>query len=133
MTPRATRQMAAVYDVLSAALDHPTAEVLCARVRGRLPRVSLGTIYRNLDKLREQGRVRVLRLDGGEAHFDARTEAHDHFACLRCGAVQDLPGAPSATPVDETRTAGCVVQWQTTAYYGHCSDCVRTCAATRTA
>lgn len=133
MKPRTTRQMAAVYDVLSAALDHPTADVVCARVRRRLPRVSLGTIYRNLDKLREQGRVRVLRLDGGEAHFDARTEAHDHFACLHCGAVHDLPGAASATPADEARTAGCVVQWQTTAYYGHCNDCASALGAPRTA
>jgi Fe2+ or Zn2+ uptake regulation protein len=123
MKARTTRQMAAVREVLASARDHPTAEVLFARVRDRVPRVSLGTIYRNLDKLREQGRVRVLRLDGGEAHFDGRTEAHDHFVCVRCGAVRDLPGAAGAAPADEARAAGCVVHWRTTAYYGHCGDC----------
>lgn len=122
MKPRATRQMAAVFDVLAAAHDHPTAEALFARVRRRVPRVSLGTIYRNLDKLREQGRLRVLRLDGGEAHFDARTDPHDHFVCEACGAVRDLPGGESA-PADDGRASGCLVRWRTTAFYGLCGDC----------
>jgi Fe2+ or Zn2+ uptake regulation protein len=61
---RTTRQLAAVYDALAASHDHPTADEIFRRVRDALPRVSLGTVYRNLDKLREQGRLRVVRLEG---------------------------------------------------------------------
>jgi len=120
---RATRQLAAVYDALAASHDHPTADQIFRRVRGVLPHVSLGTVYRNLDKLREQGRLRVVRLEGGQAHYDAVTEAHDHFVCERCGGVVDLPGS-NLQPLDvPTLPAGYEVRWHTTALYGVCQHC----------
>ncbi len=123
MKQRLTRQLAAVYDALAASHDHPTADQLFQRVRRVLPRVSLGTVYRNLDKLRDQGRLRVVRLKDGYAHYDAVTDAHDHFVCEGCGAVADVP--PSAAPPDlrHLRAAGYRVRWYTTALYGHCKDC----------
>ena len=120
---RATRQLAAVYDALAASHDHPTAEQIFQRVRGTLPRVSLGTVYRNLDKLREQGRLRVVRLEGGLAHYDAVVDVHDHFVCERCAAVIDLPGDVRALDVAPLRDAGYDVRWHTTALYGVCNQC----------
>jgi Fur family peroxide stress response transcriptional regulator len=105
--------------------DHPTAEQIFRRVRRTVPRVSLGTVYRNLDKLREQGRLRVVRLEGGVAHYDAMVDAHDHFVCERCGAVVDLPGGPRPLDVDPLRAAGYDVHWHTTALYGLCKACPR--------
>jgi len=123
MTQRATRQLTAVYDVLRTSCDHPTAEQVFRRVRDTLPRVSLGTVYRNLDKLREQGRLRVVRLASGEAHYDAMVEAHDHFVCERCHAVHDLDRAPTPPAARRLRDDGCVVHWHTTALYGLCGGC----------
>jgi Fur family ferric uptake transcriptional regulator len=123
MKQRLTRQLTAVYDALASSDDHPTADQLFQRVRRRLPRVSLGTVYRNLDKLREQGRLRVVRLEGGQAHYDAMTHAHDHFVCERCGAVVDLPGRAPARDVGALRAAGYEVHWHTTALYGICTRC----------
>lgn len=120
---RATRQLAAVYDVLAAASDHPTAEQVFQRVRRLLPRVSLGTVYRNLDKLRAQGRLRVVRLRGGQARYDAMVDGHDHFVCERCATVLDLPRAAASPEVSGLRAAGCVVRWQTTSIYGLCVGC----------
>jgi Fur family transcriptional regulator, peroxide stress response regulator len=128
MTQRTTRQLAALYDALAASHDHPTADELFQRVRRTLPRVSLGTVYRNLDKLREQGRLRVVRLKGGQAHYDAMTEAHDHFVCEDCGSVVDLPRRAPAPNAGALRAAGYEVYWHTTALYGAC----RQCAAGRT-
>ena len=122
MPQRATRQLTAVYDVLAASADHPTADVVYQRVRRQVPQVSLGTVYRNLDKLRDQGRLRVVRLAGGEAHYDAMVEEHDHFVCERCGGVQDLIGG--ARPARGLGAhAGCVVHWRTTTIYGLCAAC----------
>lgn len=123
MTQRATRQLVAIHDVLAAARDHPTAEQVFRRVRDTLPRISLGTVYRNLDKLREQGRLRVVRLASGEAHYDAVVAAHDHFVCERCHAVLDVAGAPAPATVSQLRDDGCVVHWHTTALYGLCGAC----------
>lgn len=123
MTRRATRQLAAVHEVLAASRDHPTAEQVFRRVRGALPRVSLGTVYRNLEKLREQGHLRVIRLASGEAHYDAMIAAHDHFVCERCHAVHDLDGATPPPAVPRLRADGCVVHWHTMALYGLCGEC----------
>lgn len=123
MKERRTRQLAAVYDALAASHDHPTADELCRRVRQVLPRVSLGTVYRNLDKLRAQGRLRVVRLEGGQAHFDAVLDAHDHFVCEGCGAVADLPASAAVPDVRGLTAAGYQVRWYTTALYGRCRAC----------
>lgn len=123
MKQRATRQLAAVYDALAASFDHPTADQIFRRVRGILPRVSLGTVYRNLEKLREQGRLRVVRLEGGQAHYDAMVDAHDHFVCERCSAVVDLPAGAHTPDVAPLRAAGYDVHWHTTALYGVCNHC----------
>lgn len=125
MKRRTTQQLAATYDVLAASSDHPTAEQILARVRRRIPRVSLGTVYRNLDKLREQGRARVVRVASGVSHFDAVVDAHDHFVCEACGAVSDLPAPSRSRKSRSAERAGCVVHWQTTAVYGLCRVCVR--------
>lgn len=125
MKRRATPQLGAVYEVLAGSHDHPTAQQVFKRVRRRLPRVSLGTVYRNLDKLRDEGRLRVVRLGGGQAHYDAMTGAHDHFVCEACGAVVDLPDCAPAVDLQPLHAAGYTVRWHTTALYGVC----RTCAA----
>jgi len=125
MKRRSTQQLAATYEVLAASSDHPSAEQILARVRRRIPRVSLGTVYRNLDKLREQGRARVVRVASGVSHFDAVVDVHDHFVCEACGAVSDLPAPPRSLKRTNVERAGCVVHWQTTAVYGLCRDCAR--------
>lgn len=123
MKRRVTRQLGAVYDVLAASQDHPTADQVFQRVRRLLPRVSLGTVYRNLDKLRDEGRLRVVRLEGGQAHYDAMTDVHDHFVCESCGAMVDLPERSPALDVRPLHAAGYQVHWQTTALYGVCNRC----------
>ncbi len=123
MKARSTRQLSATYDVLVGSADHPTADQVLERVRRAIPRISLGTVYRNLEKLREQGRMRVIRLGDGVAHFDAMTDAHDHFVCERCGAVTDLATSGAAAADATLQRAGYVVHWRTTAVYGLCRDC----------
>lgn len=122
MKQRSTAQLVATYDAVARSKDHPTAEQVLERVRRRVPRVSLGTVYRNLEKLRQQGRIRMVRLAGGGAHYDAVMEEHDHFTCERCGTVTDLEG-PRRRSTANLKGMGYVVRWQTTAVYGICREC----------
>ena len=126
MKERRTRQLAAVYDVVCAARDHPTAEAVCARVRRTLPRVSLGTVYRNLQKLAGQRRLRVLHLTDRSARYDAMLDEHDHFLCDACGAVTDLTRLSAAQP-DTTALgrAGYAVHTHALILYGQCPACRR--------
>jgi Fe2+ or Zn2+ uptake regulation protein len=131
MKRRSTRQLLATYEAVAASADHPSAERVLEKVRRSLPRVSLGTIYRNLDKLRDLGRVRVLQLAGGSAHYDAMMDPHDHFVCEACGAVMDLQPTRGGSRRRELEREGFVVRWRTTAVYGLCRSCAGRSGAPR--
>lgn len=63
-------------------------------VRARLPRISLGTIYRNLETLSRLGMIHKLELGGMQKRFDGKTQDHYHLRCLRCGRIDDVPMEP---------------------------------------
>jgi Fur family ferric uptake transcriptional regulator len=87
---RNTRQREIVLDELMKAKDHPTAAMLYERVRAQLPRISLGTVYRNLERLTRAGEIRRLDLAGAETRFDADTSRHYHVRCTECGRLDDV-------------------------------------------
>jgi Fur family peroxide stress response transcriptional regulator len=90
---RCTPQRLAVYDQLIVESHHPTAEEVFHAVRAELPRISLATVYKSLEALVAIGAAtRLTTSDGtGPARYDARSEDHYHFRCLRTGQVHDLP------------------------------------------
>ena len=90
---RCTPQRLAIYDHLSQADGHPTAEEIFHSVRPSLPKISLATVYKTLEVLVAIGVSSRLTgfEESGSARYDARREEHYHFRCLRTGAVHDLP------------------------------------------
>jgi len=68
---------------------HLTAERIYTLVKRQFPRLSLGTVYRNLRVLIAQGNVRELDFGGGFSHFEIAKDAHYHFICRVCGQVED--------------------------------------------
>jgi len=121
---RMTRQRRIILEELSAVKSHPTADEIYALVRGRLPRISLGTVYRNLQVLAVEGHVRVLNGPEGRKRYDADLHEHCHARCLRCGRVTDLasPAHTGLTSLPEApdgfRLLGCRIE-----YVGLCSSC----------
>ena len=87
---RPTRQRRAIFSALSARLDHPTAETLYRSVRRRVPGLSLATVYTTLEVLVEAGLAGRFIGPDGVAHYDARTDVHDHRRCLGCGRIDDI-------------------------------------------
>jgi len=85
-----TTQRLAILAAVVEGGDHPTAEEVHERVRQRLPRVGLGTVYRNLTLLAGAGIIRLVNLAGEPARFDGKTEAHHHVRCSRCGRIEDV-------------------------------------------
>ncbi len=63
-------------------------------VRARLPRISLGTVYRNLEILSRLGMIHKLELGGIQKRFDGKKQDHYHLRCLRCGRIDDVPMEP---------------------------------------
>ena len=91
---RATRQRRVILDELRAVTSHPTADEVYEMVRRRLPHISLGTVYRNLDLLVRQDEIQKLRLGCAQSRFDGDPQAHYHVRCTACGCVADMPIAP---------------------------------------
>jgi Fur family peroxide stress response transcriptional regulator len=91
-----TQQRAAVFDYLSSVSHHPTAEEIFLAVKRRLPKISLATVYKNLESLVACGAISRLTYGDGSARYDIRTDHHYHMRCLKCGKVSDLePGEGS--------------------------------------
>jgi Fur family transcriptional regulator, ferric uptake regulator len=87
---RNTRQREIILKELQKLTSHPTAVGLYRIVAGRLPRISLGTVYRNLDLLARAGVIQKLEFGSDEARFDGNTTPHDHIRCVKCGRVDDI-------------------------------------------
>ncbi len=88
---RMTRQRKVILEELQANNIHPSADEVYELVRKRLPRISLGTVYRNLEILSEMGAIQKLELGGNIKRFDANTEKHYHIRCINCGRLEDAP------------------------------------------
>jgi len=91
---RLSRQRQVIMEELSKVKSHPTALEIYEMVRQRLPRISLGTVYRNLDILSESGQILKLESAGTQRRYDATTDHHYHLRCLSCGRVYDAPLEP---------------------------------------
>lgn len=122
---RETPQRRLVYDAVARTDSHPTAEWVHARVRRAMPRISLGTVYRNLQLLVADGRLRMWKR-GRTARFDADVEPHDHFVCRSCGLLLDVERAPEAISSERPlRASGHRIETRVLEFVGLCRKCCR--------
>jgi Fur family ferric uptake transcriptional regulator len=91
---RITPQRRVILEELKMADCHVTADEVYKMVRARLPRISLGTVYRNLEILSRLGMIQKLEIGGMQKRFDGNTRDHYHLRCLRCGRIEDAPMEP---------------------------------------
>lgn len=87
---RMSKQRAIILEELRKLKTHPTADEIYGIVRKRLPNISLGTVYRNLDFLTENGEIRCLVASGLSKRFDGDLSHHQHVRCVHCGRVADV-------------------------------------------
>ena len=85
-----SRKRNAIPSALHESTEHPTAEMLYARLKPEFPDLSLGTVYRNLAMFKQEGVVASVGVVGGQERFDGWTEPHSHFICEQCGSVSDI-------------------------------------------
>lgn len=130
---RNTPQRKVLLEELRGLKTHPTASELYEIVRQRLPRISLGTVYRNLEVLHEDGQVVKLDFAGQEARFDGMVKPHCHVRCTQCGIVRDMPtdhaGAypdfdPRKLEPASAEMNGFLIQGFKLEYSGICPECL---------
>jgi len=121
---RHTRQRQVVLEELQAATCHPTADELYQTVRRRLPKISLATVYRNLDLLRGQGHILRLEIPGAQWRFDGTTQQHHHIRCVQCGRIADIWLDHAPPPLDRVReVTDFEVIDQRVDFTGRCPEC----------
>ena len=121
---RPTTQRVAVFDYLSQVHNHPTAEDVFLAVKRKLPRISLATVYKNLEGLVACGAASKLTYGDGSARYDIRTDHHYHTRCLHCGQLADLEPSESSAWLRRIRPRA---QFEVIDYrlelLGYCRDC----------
>jgi Fur family peroxide stress response transcriptional regulator len=124
MNRRTTKQREAILKILSNTRSHPTADQIYGEVRKEIPNISKGTVYRNLQVLREDGSISELNLNGTLSRFEVKKESHYHFRCEKCGRVFDLD-EPVDRELDEkiSKKTGFRVSHHQTEFRGLCKDC----------
>ena len=122
---RKTEQRTVILEELRKCRHHPGADEIYLRVKERLPRISLGTVYRNLELLSAQGTIQRLDSGTGQKRFDPVAEPHCHFRCTRCGKVEDLPFAVDLPKLDPglAWVRQRVISGGHSEYFGLCPDC----------
>lgn len=121
---RNTAQRQLVLSAVRARQDHPSADQIYLSVAEIDPRVSRGTVYRNLNVLSDEGEVLHVKVPDGPDRFDLRLEPHCHIMCTRCGRVEDADVAYSAgLDAQAAAATGYLVSRHRTVFEGLCPRC----------
>lgn len=121
---RTTRQRKIILEELKKVKTHPTADSIFKMARRKLTNISFGTVYRNLNILKDQGQILELTCGKYSCRYDGDTKNHYHFFCLECKNVFDLD-EPILKDLDKkiNRTSGMDVKYHRIDFYGYCKDC----------
>ncbi len=123
-TAHYSRQREALLRVLQGTTSHPTADWLYTELRREFPNISLGTVYRNLKLLSDNGTILKLSAGTGTEHYDGSTFNHYHFVCIECGCVSDI-NMESLTSIDSEveKLTGGKIKRHSLVFYGNCEKC----------
>ena len=120
---RITPQRMAIVDYLLKTEDHPSADLIHKVVRKRYPMVSLSTVYKTLDLLKEKKLVNEIEVEG-EARFDAHTDEHINLVCLKCGKIDDVDeGTLKDIQIKAAKKSKYLILKSNFELHGYCSSC----------
>lgn len=123
MSFRFTTQRRAILEELQKVQTHPTADEVYEMVRNRLPKVSLGTIYRNLDMLASQGMIQKLHVADTQMRFDGNPAPHLHIYCQECGRVADIHASLQISQLLQDLDTDFEITGYTLFFQGICPAC----------
>lgn len=121
---RKSKQRERILALLNSTDSHPTAGWLYDHLKNEFKNLSMGTVYRNLSILVEQGLIKKIDFGSTFDRFDGNIQPHYHFICECCGAVIDLD---MAVEEELNRKAGALsgflVKWHRAEFFGKCDRC----------
>lgn len=87
---KATPQRLSVLKTLGSHI-HPTMEELYDHIKAEHPSVSLATVYKNVNTLKDEGLIAEINTPGEKTRYDIFCQPHIHVVCSQCGKIQDFP------------------------------------------
>ena len=120
-----SRQRESIKQFLMTRTDHPTAETIYENLRKEYPKISLGTVYRNLSLLTDLGEIQTISTGVGPDRFDGNADPHYHVICKKCGRVLDLKmkGMEHINLLAQHEFSGSI-EGHTVFFYGSCEECM---------
>jgi Fur family peroxide stress response transcriptional regulator len=86
---KVTPQRVAILETLIKMNNHPTADLLYAKLNKKEPNISLGTVYKTLETLAQEGIINKVKSDTGSLRYDAITDRHHHIFCSDTNNITD--------------------------------------------
>ena len=121
---RMTKQKKVILEILRETKCHPSADWVYEQARKYISDISLGTVYRNLNVLKEKGEILELNYGSTYSRFDGNPNNHYHFVCEECNNLFDVE-IPVYNGLDKMvqDTMGFVVTKHRMEFYGLCNEC----------
>lgn len=132
MQLRMTNQREMILRELKKSKKHLTADELYERVRKFMPRISLATVYRNLEILSDAGMIRKLEISGRQKRFDSELEDHDHIYCVQCHCIENLDIGENQVNLAVVDTKGYTITGRRLEVTGLCPKCQKKLLKTKT-
>ena len=119
-----SKQREIIKDAVQHKLFHPTAEEVYACLKPEFNKLSLGTVYRNLNQLAECGEIKRIPISGASERFDPNVDEHYHMICRKCREIFDL-NIPFINLKDEIfNTSEFTPERCEFVVYGLCKECL---------
>ena len=122
-----TYQRLAIYQALFFSSEHPSAEAVYRHVKKKFPMISLGTVYKTLEKFHEVGLVAKVSPITEVARYEAKTGPHHHMVCLQCQAILDADCTVEEPEMTVQGQDGFQVLRRQVVFHGHCRACSKSC------
>ena len=122
---RFSKKRQSILECLQNTKSHPNAEWIYNQLKTQYPDLSLATVYRNLNQLKEDGLICSLGEVNGQERFDATVKPHTHAVCIKCGKVIDVECIPAPREFDKQveKATGFSVYTSFLQFSGICGDC----------
>ena len=121
---RSTKQRQAILAVFADDHVHLSADEVYLKVRSTQPNISLGTVYRNLDRLTKQGFLTQFTLADGSRKYEKNTSHHHHLVCIDCGETKNIPGCPLERHIENcSKENAYQIVRHSLEIYGYCPNC----------
>ena len=122
---KVTPQRIAVYSVLANSKEHPNAEMIYNQLKPMYPTMSLATVYKTVEILRQIGLVQFLNAGEDSFRYDANVENHPHIRCMVCKRVDDIEEVDASEFIDKIKgKTAYQITGQQFYFYGVCPNCM---------